>query len=242
MADGIEHALRAPSKEELAGVAKRRATWHSAVKASKGSSHELLIPVVVAIAGVIIGVVIDNVPVIVAATAMGAVMLGLYVFVWRIARRAPKRDKGPWDLADGWRVRETTIRARAVIAAGSGDEDYATWLVLELDGSEWYAFEPSCLGDDPTGASLACAELVIASIEPAGAVLSARASGAPLPRRGGRIDVEGEDRIAAAGDAYAAMVEGGFVWVPEDAVPPAGGLVSADTLPDWMRDGARVRG
>lgn len=26
-----------------------------------------------------------------------------------------------------------------MIAAGSGDEDYVTWLLFELEGAEWYA-------------------------------------------------------------------------------------------------------
>jgi hypothetical protein len=76
---------------------------------------------------------------------------------------------------------------------------------------------------------------VIASIEPDGAVLSASASGEPLPRRGGTIDGAGPDRISAAGHAYASMLAAGFVWRPDRVIPRAGGLVPADELPSWMR-------
>jgi len=229
----IEHALRGPTDAERALVEQRRATWHRHHESS--SPNELLVAIAVAAAGAIGGAAVENVAVLAIASALLLVLIAIYGLAWRRVRRERATRRGPWDLPDGWRVRETTIRARAVCAAGSDDEDYVTWLVLELDGADWYVLEPGVLRpDDPAGACVARAELVIASIDPDGAVLSARASGDPLPRRGGPIDVDGPDRIAAAGDAYAKTIEAGFVWRPDRAIPPAGALVPAADLPAWM--------
>jgi hypothetical protein len=230
---GIQQHLRAPTEQELMHVARVRARWHAG---HGGDPAELLGVVVVAVGAMIVGAAIGHVPVLVIGGVMSLAVIVLYGLALRRGRRQRAARRGPWDLPDGWRVRETTICGRAVISAGSDDEDYASWLLFELEGAEWYALEPSAVSDDPTGASLARERLVIASIEPEGPVLSASASGEPLPRRGGRIDVEGADRIAAAGDAYADLVGAGFVWCPDRALPLTGGLVDADALPPWMRD------
>lgn len=232
MVPGIQHDLRPPTGDEALHIARVRARWHAAH--ASGSPHELLLAVAAAIVAVIVGAAIDNIPVLTIGGALGLGLLTIYVLALRRVRSERAARRGPWDLPGGWRVRETTLHGRAVIAAGSDDEDYVRWLLFELDGPQWYALEPSLLGDDPTGAGLARATLVIASVEPDGPVLSARASGEPLPRRGGAIDLDDGDRITAAGDAYAAMVAAGFVWRPDRALPPAGGLVPADTLPRWM--------
>jgi hypothetical protein len=63
MTTGVEHTLRAPNDAERATIAQRRARWHAQAKTT--SPHELLVPVVVSIAAVIVGVAIENVPVIV---------------------------------------------------------------------------------------------------------------------------------------------------------------------------------
>ena len=110
-----------------------------------------------------------------------------------------------------------------IACAASVDEDYATWLLVEVPGGEWFYVDSLCLPvewtRDPT--KLARAEVRIARLWPHGPYLDVRATGHAIEHRGP--------------DDYAELVAAERVWRPSEEDAGADGLVAESTLPEWLR-------
>ena len=167
------------------------------------------------------------------AGALTGALLGVLAL---LARRAAKRTigvaRGPWHAPDGgWRVRETTVVARSVVGAASGDEDYMLWLLFEIPGGDWFYVDPGCL--PPEAPHLAHSTVEIARlISPGGdgPFLEVRVHGDPIPRLGAADDP----------DSYAAEIAAERTWAPGPGEGPdawdASGVVAEASLPRWMRE------
>jgi hypothetical protein len=236
----VEERIRALDDQEAARVRARREAWHAEVRRRQlRQPNELLIGIGISVVSAVVGVVIDNPAVLFASGSMTVMLGGIYVLARRKAREHVGAVQSPWDAVDGeWKMRETRIVARSLVAAASGDEDYTTWLLFEIPNGEWLYLDSVCLPPDdagPSGERLARADVRLSQLWPLGLFLSARGTGDPIPHHG----VSG-----SSGDDYAAALERGLEWSPPDeldeesAEAPVGpiGRIAESELPGWIRE------
>lgn len=224
---GLDEVVRPLTTAERERVAEDHARFDG-LRRDRASrvGRELLLPVLVAL-GVAIAAAFDGAwGITVGGVTFGGILGSVAFEARRRALRAVAADPGLLAEPDGgWRARETTVRARRVVGAASGDEDYERYYLYEVPGQDWFGLVPGeveALLPDPARATLRLVHLV-----PRGVLLSATAHGPALPTTG---------LTSADGDAYAAAVARGEVWAPteEEWVGDADLRVPERRLPAWI--------
>ncbi len=232
----VERRTRELSEAERAVVRGHVDDWDRRARTQYLTPPKrMFVAAVLAVPVAVLGVARGNDALLATALIASVICAAISFFGRRDALRLVGLSRGPWHPPpEGWHVIETQVFARSVVGAVSDDEDYAHWLLYEVPGGTWFYLDPYGLGTPP--AELARAELRFIRLAPWGPFLSATWTGDAIALRGAS---DGPD-----GSEYAAAVEAGYVWRPDEA-PQTGesvaeGLVAETALPSWVRELTRT--